>query len=321
MPGYSIPPWIGQPADPAAHFAQGYQIGAHVGAQQAAHLFQQQQLAQQQQRIAMQQQQQEYENQMQAQVLNLKVSEAARQHQAAAAYQARVASGEDPSRVLMDMAPMLGESAGSVLHDQRMRDQTAALQNYRLQNMQRLIGASEARQRRDAAMLEERQKRDVATDKAKKAQQALSEQREKRMALASIERDQELKALRDAYNTASFEYKNALTTPTKWYQLESTHKEQLTTLQKNRDDAEAAVTKRLNELRDEFGLDEPAAQPQPTDERAESETAPESATTATSPPEPKFVVGKTYVDAQGNQAVYQENGSWQAVEEQSTEEE
>lgn len=155
MPGYSIPPWIGQPADPAAHFAQGYQIGAHVGAQQAAHLFQQQQLAQQQQRIAMQQQQQEYENQMQAQVLNLKASEAARQHQAAAAYQARVASGEDPSRVLMDMAPMLGESAGSVLHDQRMRDQTAALQNYRLQNMQRLIGSSQSRQMLDAARLTE----------------------------------------------------------------------------------------------------------------------------------------------------------------------
>lgn len=138
MPQYAIPPWVGQPADPAAHFAQGYQIGVHTGAQQAAQAFQQQQLAQQERKMLMAQQQQEYEDQMNTQVMNLKAAEMARKYQANQAFRTRVASGEDPSRVLMELAPDLGESPSAILHNQAVRDQQRAMMGYREANLERM---------------------------------------------------------------------------------------------------------------------------------------------------------------------------------------
>lgn len=134
---YQTPGWI-QPADPAAHYQVGYQIGVHVGAQQAAQAFQQQQMAMQERKQAMAEQQQVYEDQMNMQVLNLKAAETARKFQANQAFRSRVASGEDPSRVLMELGPDMGESPTSILHDQAMRDQARATMAFRQANAQRL---------------------------------------------------------------------------------------------------------------------------------------------------------------------------------------
>lgn len=142
----AIPPWIAQPADPAAHFAQGYQIGVHTGAQQAAQAFQAQQQALAERRQLMAEQQQAYEDQMNQQVMNLKAAETARKFQANQIFRARVASGEDPTRVLMELAPDMGESPTSILHAQATRDQARAMMDYRERNLQRL-------QRSDAARL------------------------------------------------------------------------------------------------------------------------------------------------------------------------
>lgn len=136
----AIPPWIAQPADPAAHFAQGYQIGVHTGAQQAAQAFQQQQMALQERKMLMAQQQQEYEDQMNAQLLNMKAAETARKFQANQAFRARVASGEDPARVLMELAPDMGESPTAILHQQAVRDQARAAMDFRRANAERLGG-------------------------------------------------------------------------------------------------------------------------------------------------------------------------------------
>lgn len=134
----AIPPWVGQPADPAAHYAQGYQIGVHVGAQQAAQAFQQQQLALQQRKELMAQQQQAVEDEMNTQVLNLKAAETARKFQANQEFRARVGAGEDPASVLMQLAPDLGESPAAILHNQALRDQQRAMMDFREANAQRL---------------------------------------------------------------------------------------------------------------------------------------------------------------------------------------
>lgn len=134
----AIPPWIAQPADPAAHYAQGYSIGVHAGAQQAAQMFQAQQQALAERRQLMAEQQQMVEDQMNEQVLNLKAAETARKFQANQMFRARVASGEDPSRVLMELAPDLGESPASILHNQAIREQQRAMMGFREANAQRL---------------------------------------------------------------------------------------------------------------------------------------------------------------------------------------
>lgn len=141
----AIPPWIAQPADPAAHYAQGYQIGVHVGAQQAAQAFQAQQLALEQHKQLMQQQQQAYEDQMNTQVLNMKAAETARRFQANQEFRARVGAGENPASVLMQLAPDLGESPTSILHQQATREMAQANLGLRQQNLQRLKAADTAR--------------------------------------------------------------------------------------------------------------------------------------------------------------------------------
>lgn len=182
MPEYIAPSWVGRPADPALHYGQGFQMGVHLGAQQAAQAFQQQQLAQQQQRMALAQQQQEFENQMQAQVLSLKVGEMARQHQASQMFQQRVAMGEDPTRVLMELAPALGESPAGIIRAQQARDNARAMMDFRQSNMARLIESGQARQQEAAARLAESKAKDVAAAEkearvAKQSQQRIELQK------------------------------------------------------------------------------------------------------------------------------------------------
>lgn len=131
----STPRWVGTPADPAAHYATGVQIGMRLGAQQAAQMFQQQQLELQRQHQLMAAQQQEVENQYNTQVLNLKASEMARRHQANQEFRVRVSRGEDPSNVLMQLAPDMGEDPTKLIALQEQsharRATQAGLQAYR----------------------------------------------------------------------------------------------------------------------------------------------------------------------------------------------
>lgn len=169
MAEYSMPPWVGRPADPAAHYAQGFQIGVHLGAQQAAHAFQAQQLAQQQQKMALAQQQQEFENQYQAQVLSLKAGEMARQHQAAQMYSQMVGSGMDPSRALMQLAPELGESPAGIIRAQQARDNERRMMAFREANQRRLVTNAQARQQHQAKALAEQIRHNQAIENKPKA--------------------------------------------------------------------------------------------------------------------------------------------------------
>lgn len=273
-----VPPWI-QPADPAAHYAQGYQIGVHVGAQQAAQAFQQQQLALQQQKELMAQQQQEYEAQMNTQVLNLKAAETARKFQANQAFRARVASGEDPSRVLMELAPDLGESPASILHDQAMRDQQRAMMGFRQQHEERVAGDALARQQQAIESLAERVRHDQKIENKPPPDKTIAEKREKRLSQAAVERDTELKALRDTLNQAEIDLRDHRNTAKGWFQSQKAYDAEIKSLEAGRNEAAKAVDSRLKELRAEYGLDQSAEAPA-AEERAGDDTMPDQPATA-----------------------------------------
>lgn len=90
---YEMPRWVGQPADPAAHYATGMQIGMRLGAEQAANQYRQQQLLMEQQKMAFEQQ---YAQQKQA----LEIGEIVQKQRAAAAYQGMVSQGVNPMQAL-----------------------------------------------------------------------------------------------------------------------------------------------------------------------------------------------------------------------------
>lgn len=161
---YVIPPWIAEPANPAKFYDSGYQIGVHVGAQQAAQAFKAQQLALEQHKELMREQQQAYEDQMNTQVLNMKAAETARRFQANQEFRARVGAGEDPASVLMQLAPDLGESPTSILHQQALRDQAGETMRFRQLHEQRISRDAVARQEQSAATLEERIRHDKAME-------------------------------------------------------------------------------------------------------------------------------------------------------------
>lgn len=155
---YDTPRWVGTPADPAAHYATGVQIGMRLGAQQAAQMFQQQQLELQRQHQLMAAQQQEVENQYNTQVLNLKASEMARRHQANQEFRVRVSRGEDPSNVLMQLAPDMGESATGVLTAQARQSSARELAGYREAQLRRAAAADAERERIANAQIASRER-------------------------------------------------------------------------------------------------------------------------------------------------------------------
>lgn len=125
MPTTSIPPWL-IPADPAQHYARGIALGLQGSQQQAEQAIAQQRIAaaqaqaQQemlvsQQRMAVQQQLAEQEAALKGQELGMeqeaiaaKIEEAGRREAAQREYQSRVAGGEDPMNVLLEMGPLMG---------------------------------------------------------------------------------------------------------------------------------------------------------------------------------------------------------------------
>jgi hypothetical protein len=113
MPAYPIPPWIAQPADPAAHYAQGFQIGSRIGAEQAAQQFQQQQMLRQQQQDA-------YEQQYKNTVLQMQVDAATRKHQAINAYTQLVQSGVPSIDAMKQVGPDLGYNPAALAQAEMM---------------------------------------------------------------------------------------------------------------------------------------------------------------------------------------------------------
>lgn len=122
MPGnYSIPPWIGQPADTAGHYAQGLQIGQRMGAEQAAEQYRQQQALRGQQQA-------EFDQQYKAQKLAMEVDEVTRKHKAISDYQGFVSSGMDPMQALQKVGPDIGVDPGHVALLQQQKQQHEAEQ-------------------------------------------------------------------------------------------------------------------------------------------------------------------------------------------------
>lgn len=98
----STPPWI-SPADPVASASRGLALGMQMGSQQAAQQFQEQQMQRKEQEDAIANAQWEAE-------YGLRASEAARKHEAMQEYQQRIASGEDPLKVILEIGPKVGIS-------------------------------------------------------------------------------------------------------------------------------------------------------------------------------------------------------------------
>lgn len=211
---YDQPRWIGPPADPAAHYAQGFQLGVHLGATQAAQMYQQQQLDMQRQHDLMAAQEQMVEKAYQSQVLGMKAQEMARKHQANYEFRSRVASGEDPSQVLMELAPELGENPATIIHDRALESQAADLANYRRANMQRLDQASQerlaaAKEARENALAEkksefEKRQTDLEQNRAEKAREKATQiAQAKSRLLLSASKDPEIMAIDEEIKNAS----------------------------------------------------------------------------------------------------------------------
>jgi len=94
------PNWI-QPADEVASTARGLALGMQMGSEQAAQRFQEQQMMRKEQEDAMAKAQWEAE-------YGMKAAEVARKHTAMQEYQQRIAAGEDPLKVILEVGPKIG---------------------------------------------------------------------------------------------------------------------------------------------------------------------------------------------------------------------
>lgn len=136
MAGYEIPSWIRPPGNLAQDYLSGLQAGSQIAHQRAA-LQQQAQISAvnaqvQQQQLQMQAERQRQQIEMQRayhdQVTSLRQQQLAEQQQkiqtatqmaaskfaAQQAYSKRVQSGEDPAKVLLELGPAMGASAGDL---------------------------------------------------------------------------------------------------------------------------------------------------------------------------------------------------------------
>lgn len=189
MPAYPIPPWLSQPANPAAHYQQGLAIGARIGAEQAAQAYQQQQIAREQQRDA-------FEEQLAAQKQQLAIDEVTRKHKAIADYQAMVQGGTDPLEALKMVGPDMGVPVASIINAEEGRKERMARE------------ASLEQYRRDEIALR-RQGQEEAQAKAREQGQARAQAQ--RIALQrALQADPEIKQLVKDLTAADAELRTAL---------------------------------------------------------------------------------------------------------------
>jgi hypothetical protein len=100
MPAMTIPPWL-QAADPAAAYAQGLNIGARIGQDQA-----QQQLSEEQ--MQREDAKQAVEQAYRQQKFQLESDEQARKYAAQQQYEAAIQQGMDPAQAWLQFGPRMG---------------------------------------------------------------------------------------------------------------------------------------------------------------------------------------------------------------------
>lgn len=137
MPAISYPlaPWVGKPADLAAHYTTGFQMGMRLGAEQAANIFRQQQIFREQQKD-------EFENQLAAQRQAIEVDKITRKQRAIANYQGLVQSGVDPMSALQAIGPDIADPAELIGMQQRQQHQEAMMQQQQAQRAAQMDLAS-----------------------------------------------------------------------------------------------------------------------------------------------------------------------------------
>lgn len=248
MASYPLPPWLGQPADPAAHYSTGLQIGVRIGAEQAAQQYQQQQ-------INRAIQQDEFERQYKMAVLNLKVEETVRRQRAIADFQQRVQAGESPLTALMQVGPAMGESAAGIARAQQMAEAAA--------QRQAMAEAQLGLRREEFTTRENRLERESS------ARQAAAATRENRLLQAearrasdaatkrniAIAKDPELTDLRSILSSTQQELTTAQASGKPMLTRQSTWDEKLRAMAQTVEETKKAIDARLRALGAEAELD------------------------------------------------------------------
>lgn len=199
MANYPIPPWLSQPADPAAHYVTGLQIGVRIGAQQASQQFAQQQYLREMQKD-------EFDRQYKTQARQMEIDEITRKHRAIANYQDMINQGVDPMTALRQAGPDMGVTPDRIEQIDAMRqyrmEQQKATEAYRTGELE--LGRENLELRKDAlrqAAEKEARMAGQAADREKRIA-AQSQQRMKQSLTGIISRDSTLKQLQTELESA-----------------------------------------------------------------------------------------------------------------------
>lgn len=199
---YNLPPWIGSGANPAAHYAQGVQIGTRIGAEQAAQQFQQQQML-------LEQQKQAFQASLQTEKINLDVADAIRKHQAQNAYAQLVSQGVSPQDALMRAGPAMGESVNELLRTQAMMQNRQQMYGMNMLRAQIAMQNAQSQARRVSDMESAAKQREADFQQRLKAQQEQFTTREDRLEkkdkaaiLQKIQKDPDLVSLQSEVRIA-----------------------------------------------------------------------------------------------------------------------
>lgn len=242
---YSMPPWIGQGANPAAHYAQGVQIGTRIGAEQAAQQFQQQQML-------LEQQKQAFQASLQTEKINLDVADAIRKHQAQNAYAQLVSQGVSPQDALMRAGPAMGESVNELLRTQALMQNRQQMYGMNMLRAQIAMQNAQSQARRVSDMESAAKQREADFQQRLKAQQEQFTTREERLEkkdkaaiLQKIQKDPDLVSLQSEVRIA----RSALAEiDQKRYFIESHRERDRKKAQENLAAAQAAAQEKWQEL-------------------------------------------------------------------------
>lgn len=192
---YNLPPWLSQPANPAAHYVTGLQIGVRIGAEQASQQFAQQQYLREMQKD-------EFDRQYKTQARQMEIDEITRKHKAIANYQDMINQGVDPMTALRQAGPDMGVTPDRIEQIDSMRqyrmEQQRATEAYRTGELE--LGRDNLELRKQAAEREQ-QRMDLAAEKEKRIA-ANAQQRMKQSLTGIISRDSTLKQLQTELESA-----------------------------------------------------------------------------------------------------------------------
>lgn len=261
MPNYTIPPWLGQPANPAAQYATGLQIGARIGEAKASQAYQQQQLARQMQEAA-------YDQQYKNALLQMKVQDAMQKQKGIAAYQSLIGSGMNPEDALMQIGPMLGENVTDMLRVAALKEERAAA----LEESKRWHDEQMAKAEADRALKSQTaEAMQIEREAARKSREDIASQNRSLRIQAAVAKDEELKNLANDLSASRLNLQSARDKVGKWFGAPSAT--ELKELERSVSEAEQAIKTRRDQLIQEYG----GATTQPEDTTAQEETDTEQA--------------------------------------------